>query len=114
MKQFETRFKQVDVLPMVKHYMSSLDLYNLFKKYVPASNSCLAEHAESLCIITANIICDIPSLSMLKLRPVSSIFLISLNRLISKPVSPRESVTLGTGLSHRTIFSRPDRLKLND
>jgi transposase len=58
MKQFETRFKQVDVLPMVKHYMSSLDLYNLFKKYVPASNNCLAEHAESLCIITANIICD--------------------------------------------------------
>lgn len=58
MKQFETRFKQVDVLPMVKHYMSSLDLYNLFHKYVPASNSCLAEHAESLCIITANIICD--------------------------------------------------------
>ncbi|CAB1059927.1 hypothetical protein D1BOALGB6SA_4692 [Olavius sp. associated proteobacterium Delta 1] len=58
MKQFETRFKQVDVLPMVKHYMSSLDLYNLFNKYVPASNSCLAEHAESLCIITANIICD--------------------------------------------------------
>lgn len=58
MKQFETRFKQVDVLPMVKHYMSSLDLYNLFHKYVPASNSCLSEHAESLCIITANIICD--------------------------------------------------------
>ena len=58
MKQFDTRFKQVDVLPMAKHYMSSLDLYNLFKKYVPASNSCLAEHAESLCIITANIICD--------------------------------------------------------
>ena len=58
MKQFETRFKQVDVLPMVKHYMSSLDLYNLFKKYVPAASNSLAEHAESLCIITANIICD--------------------------------------------------------
>jgi len=58
MKQFETRFKQVDVLPMVKHYMSSLDLYNLFNKYVPAPTSCLAEHAESLCIITANIICN--------------------------------------------------------
>jgi hypothetical protein len=58
MKQFETRFKQVDVLPMVKHYMKSLDLYDLFKKYVPASSNCLAEHAESLCIITANIICD--------------------------------------------------------
>ncbi len=57
MKQFETQFKQLDVLPMVKHYMSSLDLYNLFKKYVPASSNSLAEHAESLCIITANIIC---------------------------------------------------------
>jgi len=58
MVQIEARYKQVDVLPMVKHYMNSLDLYNLFKKYVPASNSCLAEHAESLCIIAANIICD--------------------------------------------------------
>ena len=58
MKQFETQFKQLDVLPMVKHYMSSLDLYNLFKKYVPAPSNSLAEHAESLCIITANIICD--------------------------------------------------------
>jgi transposase len=58
MDQIEARFKQVDVLPMVKHYMSSLDLFNLFKKYVPSSKKSLAEHAESLSIITANIICD--------------------------------------------------------
>ena len=58
MKQFETRFKQVDVFPMVKHYMDELDLYNLFKKYVPAAQDSLADHAESLCILTANIICD--------------------------------------------------------
>jgi transposase len=58
MGQIEAQYKQVDVLPMVKHYMNSLDLYNLFKKYVPASTNCLAEHAESLCIITANIICN--------------------------------------------------------
>jgi transposase len=58
MEQIEAQYKQVDVLPMVKHYMDSLDLYNLFKKYVPSPSSCLAEHAESLCIITANIICD--------------------------------------------------------
>ena len=58
MKQIEAQYKQFDVLPMVKHYMNSLDLYNLFKKYVPCSTNCLAEHAESLCIITANIICD--------------------------------------------------------
>lgn len=58
MKQFETRFKQVDVLPIVKHYMDQLNLFSLFKKYVPAAPDSLADHAESLCILTANIICD--------------------------------------------------------
>ena len=58
MKQFETRFSQVDVLPMAKHFMDELDLFNLFKRYVPAPPDCLANHAESLCVLTANIICD--------------------------------------------------------
>jgi len=58
MKKFETRFSQVDVLPMVKHYMDQLDLFKLFKKYVPSATDSLADHAESLCILTANIICD--------------------------------------------------------
>jgi transposase len=58
MDEFEARFKQVDVLPMVKHFMDELNLFNLFKKYVPAAPDCLAEHAESLCILTSNIICD--------------------------------------------------------
>ncbi len=58
MEQFETRFKQVDVFPMVKHYMDQLDLVNLFTKYVPATDNSLADHAESLCMLTANIICE--------------------------------------------------------
>lgn len=58
MEQFETKFKQVDVLPLVKHFMDELKLHNLFKKYVPATNSSHADHAESLCILVANIICD--------------------------------------------------------
>ncbi|MCP4553277.1 MAG: IS1634 family transposase [Bacteroidetes bacterium] len=58
MEQFEARFRQADVLPMVKHYMDELDLFNLFKKYVPSADDYLVEHAESLCILTANIICD--------------------------------------------------------
>ncbi len=58
MEQFETRFKHVDVLPLVKHYMDELDLVNLFTKYVPAATGSLADHAESLCILTANAICD--------------------------------------------------------
>ncbi len=58
MEQLETRFKQVDVLPMVKYYMDELDLFNLFTKYVPSPEGNIADHAESLCILTANIICD--------------------------------------------------------
>lgn len=58
MEQFETRFNQVDVLPLVKHYMDELDLFNIFKKYVPAASGSFSDHAESLCILTANIICD--------------------------------------------------------
>jgi transposase len=58
LEQFETCFKQIDVLPMVKYFMDKLDLFNLFKKYVPATADCLAEHAESLCVLIANIICD--------------------------------------------------------
>lgn len=58
MEQFETRFSQVEVLPMVMHYMDGLDLTNLFEKYVPTEAGSLTSHAESLCILTANIICD--------------------------------------------------------
>ena len=57
MGQFDARFKQVDVFPMVKHFMDDLDLFNLFTKYVPASSGSLAEHAESLCVLITNIIC---------------------------------------------------------
>jgi len=58
MERFETRFKHVDVLPMVKHFMNDLDMFSLFTGYVPAAAGSLADHAESLCILTANIICD--------------------------------------------------------
>jgi len=58
MGQFEARFKQVDVFPLVKYYMDELNLLNLFKKYIPPTSGSLTEHAESLCILTANIICD--------------------------------------------------------
>ncbi len=58
MEQFDTRFKQVDVLPMVKYFMDGLDLFNLFEKYVPATAGSLVYHAESLCTLTANIICE--------------------------------------------------------
>jgi transposase len=58
MEEFETQFQKVDVLPMVKHFMDGLDLFNLFKKYTPAATGSLADHAESLCLLAANIICN--------------------------------------------------------
>lgn len=58
MEQFDSQFKKVDVFPMVKYFMEGLNLFNLFKKYVPAAADSTAEHAESLCILTANIICE--------------------------------------------------------
>ena len=58
MEQFEAHFRRVDVFPMVKRFMDELDLFNLFTKYVPAAADSLADHAESLCILTANIICE--------------------------------------------------------
>ncbi len=58
MEKFETCYNQVDVLPMVKHFMDELELFDLFTKYVPAASGSLADHAESLCILTANIICE--------------------------------------------------------
>ncbi len=58
MEQFDTQFKQIDVLPMVKHYMDYLDLFSLFEKYIPTTESSLVDHAESLCVLTANIICE--------------------------------------------------------
>jgi len=37
MKQFETRFEQINVLPLIVYFMDELDLFNLFKKYVRAT-----------------------------------------------------------------------------
>ena len=43
---------------MVKYFMDQLDLFNIFTKYVPAKVGSFADHAQSLCILIANIICD--------------------------------------------------------
>ena len=49
MEQFETRFKKVGVLPMVKHFMDDLDLFNLYTKYVPAAAGSFADPRWDAC-----------------------------------------------------------------
>lgn len=56
MEHIETRFGQLDVLPLVKHYMKSLNLYGIFDKYVPTSSKCKVKHAEGLSVLVENII----------------------------------------------------------
>ena len=58
MGEFKSNFKHIDVYPMVKHYMKTLDLYNLFNKHIPSAPDCIIEHAECLCVLVANIIID--------------------------------------------------------
>lgn len=56
MEHIEAQFGQLDVLPLVKHYMKSLNLYNIFDKYVPTSSKCTVKHAEGLSVLVENII----------------------------------------------------------
>lgn len=57
MEQMTARAKKIDVVPMVKHYMDELDLFALFRKYVPKPNKSPMEPAQVLCMMVVNIIC---------------------------------------------------------
>ena len=52
----DTKYKQVDVVPMVKHYLSELGLYEIFDRYIPNANGAEIAPAQVLCILITNII----------------------------------------------------------
>lgn len=52
----DTKYKQVDVVPMVKHYISELGLYELFERYIPNGNGAEIAPAQVLCLMITNII----------------------------------------------------------
>jgi len=56
METTETKFKKVDVLPIVKYYMDQLGIYDLFNEFIP-QGKCLIPTAQVLCIMVINIIC---------------------------------------------------------
>jgi len=56
MQTMDTKLKQVDVLPMVKHYISELGLHDLFDKYVPNSHGAEIKPAQVLCMMVMNIV----------------------------------------------------------
>ncbi len=56
MRAMDTKIKQVDVLPMVKHYISEMKLHELFDKYIPNDNGCEIKPAQVLCMMIMNIV----------------------------------------------------------
>ena len=56
MRAMDTKIKQVDVLPMVKHYISEMRLHELFDKYIPNDNGCEIKPAQVLCMMLMNIV----------------------------------------------------------
>jgi len=56
MHTMDTKLKQVDVLPLVKHYVTELRLHELFDKYVPNKNRCEIKPAQVLCMMLLNIV----------------------------------------------------------
>ena len=49
--------KQVDVLPMVKHYITELKLYETFDRLMPQKSNEEMAPAQVLCMMAMNIIC---------------------------------------------------------
>ena len=56
MHTMDTKLKQVDVLPLVKHYITELKLHELFDKYIPNKNRCEIKPAQVLCMMLMNIV----------------------------------------------------------
>ena len=56
MHTMDTKLKQVDVLPLVKHYITELRLHELFDKYIPNKNRCEIKPAQVLCMMLLNIV----------------------------------------------------------
>ena len=56
MQKMDTKLKQVDVLPMVKYYITELGLHDIFDKYVPNDNGCEIKPAQVLCMLIMNIV----------------------------------------------------------
>jgi len=56
MRAMDTKIKQVDILPLVKHYITELKLHELFDKYVPNNNGCEIKPAQVICMMIMNIV----------------------------------------------------------
>lgn len=56
-KTIKAATKRIDVLPMVKHYITELNLYEIFNKHIPQKNNEDMAPAQVLCMMVMNVIC---------------------------------------------------------
>ena len=52
----DTKIKQLDVLPLVKHYITELGLHDLFDKHVPNNKGFEIKPAQVLCMMIMNVV----------------------------------------------------------
>lgn len=50
-KTIKAATKRIDVLPMVKHYITELNLYEIFNKHIPQKNNEDMAPAQVLCMM---------------------------------------------------------------
>ena len=56
MMKMDTKHKQVDVLPLVKYYITELKLHELLDKYIPNDRGFEIKPAQVLCMMIMNIV----------------------------------------------------------
>jgi transposase len=56
MMEMDTKHKQVDVLPLVKYYITELKLHELLDKYIPNNRGFEIKPAQVLCMMIMNIV----------------------------------------------------------
>jgi len=54
--QMDAISKQVDVLPLVKHYMEEMNLHEIFDRHIPNANGAEIKPAQVLCTMVTNIL----------------------------------------------------------
>jgi hypothetical protein len=55
--EITSKIKRIDVLPLIKHYITELGLYELFDKHIPKQPNATMAPAQPLCMMILNIIC---------------------------------------------------------
>ena len=52
----DIKSKQVDVIPMINHYIETMELHEIFDRYVPNTHNADIKPAQVFCVMITNIL----------------------------------------------------------